>query len=215
MTYLEIVNRVLRRLRENEVSSVQETPYSKLVGDLVNVVKREVEDAWDWGALRTTLSATTSSSLFNYVLTGSTSRIRIIEVINDTSNFFMQQKSTKWFDQQFLVTGASAQTGSPVYYNFNGIDSNGDSQVDFFPIPDGTYDIRINCVIPQAELSANTDIIQVPALLVIEGAIARAISERGDDGGYQEQETRYRNMASDYIAIESAQRLDEITWRPC
>jgi len=212
MTYLEIVNRVLRRLRENEVSSVQETPYSKLIGDLVNVVKREVEDAWDWSALRTTLSATTSVSLFNYVLVGSTSRIRILEVINDTDNFFMQQRSTRWFDQQFLLN--NQQLGSPLYYNFNGITSNGDSQLDFFPIPDGTYEIRINAVVPQAELSANTDIIQVPAQLVIEGAIARAISERGDDGGYQEQEARYRNMASDYIAAESQLRLDEVTWRP-
>ena len=48
MTYLQIVNKVLRRLRENEVSSINENPYSLLIGDLVNVVKREVEDAWDW-----------------------------------------------------------------------------------------------------------------------------------------------------------------------
>jgi len=212
MTYLEIVNRVLRRLRENEVSSVQETPYSKLIGDLVNVVKREVEDAWDWSALRTTLSASTTSSLFNYVLVGSTSRIRVLEMINDTDNFFMQQRSTRWFDQQFLLN--NQQLGSPLYYNFNGIDGNGDSQIDVFPIPDGTYDLRINCVVPQAELSANTDVIQVPALLIIEGTLSRAISERGDDGGYQEQESRYRNMAADYIAAESNQRLDEVTWGP-
>lgn len=215
MTYLEIVNRVLRRLRENEVSSVQETPYSKLIGDLVNVVKREVEDVWDWGALRTTLSATTSATLFNYVLTGSTTRIRILDMLNDTDNFFMQQRSTRWFDQQFLTANGSTQTGSPYYYNFNGVDSNGDSQIDVFPIPDKAYNLRINCIIPQAELSANTDKILVPAQLVIEGTIARAISERGDDGGYQEQESRYRSMAADLIAGESQQRLDEVTWSAC
>lgn len=213
MTYLEIVNRVLRRLRENEVSSVSETPYSKLIGDLVNVVKREVEDAWDWGALRDTLSATTTNTVFNYVLVGSTTRIRILEVLNDTDNFFMQQRGTRWFDQQFLLT--SPQYGSPMYYNFNGVDGNGDSQIDIYPIPDGTYDLRINCIIPQAELVNNTDIILVPANLVIEGTIARAISERGDDGGYQEQESRYRSMAADLIAGESQQRLDEVTWSPC
>lgn len=213
MTYLEIVNRVLRRLRENEVSSVSETPYSKLIGDLVNVVKREVEDAWDWGALRTTLSATTTSSLFNYVLVGSTTRIRVLEVINDTDNFFMEQRGTRWFDQQFLLN--NQQFGSPLYYNFNGVDSNGDSQIDVFPIPDGIYDLRINCIVPQADLSNNTDKILVPAQLVVEGALARAISERGDDGGYQEQESRYRSMASDLIAGESQQRLDEVVWRPC
>ena len=98
MNYIEIVNSVLRRLREIEVSSVQETPYSKLIGDLVNAVKREVEDAWSWSALRTTLTATTTNNLFNYVLVGSTTRIKVLDVINDTDNIIMTQKSTRWRD---------------------------------------------------------------------------------------------------------------------
>lgn len=210
MTYLEAVNRVLRRLRENEVTTVNETPYSKLIGDLVNVVKVEIEDAWDWSALRTTLTATTTISLFNYVLVGSGTRLRVLDIINDTDDFVMQQRGTKWFDQQFLLN--NQQLGSPMYYNFNGVDSNGDSQVDFFPIPDGTYDIRLNVVLPQAELVADATQIQIPALLLVEGALARAISERGDDGGYAEQEQRYRSMASDLIAVEASQRLDEMIW---
>jgi hypothetical protein len=212
MTYLEIVNRVLRRLRENEVSTVNETPYSKLIGDLVNVVKREVEDSWNWSVLRTTLTATTATDVFNYVLNGSGTRIRVLDVINDTDNIFIQQRGTRWFDQQFLI--ADQQKGSPLYYNFNGVDANGNSQVDFFPIPDGVYNIRINCVVPQPELTLNTDVISVNAQLVIEGTIARAISERGEDGGYQEQEQRYLNMGADLIAIESGQRLDELVWWP-
>lgn len=210
MTYLECVNRVLRRLRESEVTTVNETPYSKLIGDLVNVVKVEVEDSWNWSALRTTLTANTTDSLFNYVLVGSGTRIRVLDVFNDTDNYIVEQKGTKWFDKVYLTY--DSPKGSPMYYNFNGVDSNGDSQVDFFPIPDGVYNIRINCVVPQAELVADTDVIQIPALLLVEGAIARAISERGDDGGYAEQEQRYHNMAADLIAVESSQRLDEMIW---
>lgn len=213
MNYLEIVNSVLRRLRENEVSSVQETPYSKLIGDLVNVVKREVEDAWDWGALRTTLTATTTNNLFNYVLVGSTTRIKVLDVINDSDNIIMRQKSTRWFNRQFLTVGV--QKGTPVFYNFNGVDANGDSQIDLFPIPDASYTIRVNCVLPQDDLVNSLDKPLVSDKLIIEGAIARAISERGDDGGYVEQEQRYRNMLADYIAVESGQRMDEITWGPC
>lgn len=213
MNYLEIVNSVLNRLRENEVSSINETPYSKLIGNLVNVVKREVEDAWNWGALRTTLTANTTANLFNYVLVGSTTRIKILDVINDTDDLIMSQKSTRWFDRQFLTT--SSQKGTPVFYNFNGVDANGDSQIDLFPIPDGAYTIRVNCVIPQENLTLATDRPLVSADLLIEGTLARAISERGDDGGYVEQEQRYRSMLADYIAVESGQRMDEITWSPC
>jgi hypothetical protein len=213
LTYLEVCNRVLRRLRENEVTTVNETPYSKLIGDLVNAAKVEIEDAWDWSALRTTLTATTTSSLFNYVLVDSGTRLRVLDIINDTDDFVMQQRGTKWFDQQFLLN--SQQLGSPMYYNFNGVDSNGDSQIDLFPIPDGVYDVRINCVLPQPELTADATQILIPSLILVEGSLARAISERGEDGGSMEQEQRYRTMLSDYIAIEASQRLDETIWRAC
>lgn len=212
MTYLECVNKVLRRLRENEVTTVNETPYSKLIGDLLNVVKREVEDSWEWGVLRNTLTATTSNDIFNYTLTDSTTRVKVLDVINDTSDYVMEQRSGKWFDQNFLLS--SAQKGAPLYYNFNGVSDTGDSQIDFFPIPDGVYAIRINCIVPQPELTLDTHVIAVPYQIVVEGTIARAISERGDDGGYAEQEERYRALASDLIAIEAMQRPDELTWIP-
>ena len=80
MTYLEIVNKVLVRLRENEVTSLNESSYSSLIADLVNVVKREVENSWNWHALRTTLSATTVDDLFNYVLVGFGTTSRVLHV---------------------------------------------------------------------------------------------------------------------------------------
>lgn len=210
MTYLECVNRVLRRLRENEVTTVNETPYSKLIGDLVNVVKVEIENSWNWSALRTTLTATTTDSLFNYVLVDSGTRFRVLDVVNDTEDVFMEERSSRWFDEQFLMS--TVQHSAPMYYNFNGVNSNGDTQIDLYPIPDGVYNIRINVILPQQELVADSTQIQIPANLLVEGALARAISERGDDGGYAEQEQRYRALAADLIAIEAGFRQDETIW---
>jgi len=93
MTYLNLVNNVLRRLREDEVTSVQESTYSKMVGDFVNDAKRTIEDSWDWSALRTTLTITTTADVFNYVLTGSQNRIKALNVINDTANLFMEYQT--------------------------------------------------------------------------------------------------------------------------
>jgi hypothetical protein len=211
LTYLEVVNRVLRRLRENEVSTVNETPYSKLIGDLVNVVKAEIEDSWDWSALRDTMTVVTTPILFNYVLTGVGTRFRVLDVINDTDNFFIEQRSAKWFDQQFLMA-SEGQSGSPVYYNFNGVDPNGDIQVDLFPIPDAVYDIRMNMVIPQAELVQDSTKVLIPSNLLVEGTLARALEERGEDGGNLDQQQRYDTMLSNLIAFESLNREDEITW---
>lgn len=51
MTYLELVNDVLIRLREQTVSTVSLTTYSTLIGKFVNDAKRQIEDAYDWNAL--------------------------------------------------------------------------------------------------------------------------------------------------------------------
>jgi hypothetical protein len=212
MTYLQIVNRVLRRLREQEVEALTANSYSTLIADLVNEVKRDVENSWNWSALRTTLTATTANDLFNYVLTGTGTTFRVLDVINDTTNTYVENRSGTWFDQQFLM--ATVQKAAPTFYNFNGVDANGDTQVDVFPIPDGVYDLRFNVILPQADLVNTTDVLQIPAPLVIEGTIARAISERGEDGGFQEQEQRFRNMLADYIAIEAGHRPEETVWYP-
>ena len=55
-TYLTLVNDVLSRLRESEVTSVSDNTYSSLIGRFVNEAKREVEDAWNWNRLRSTIT---------------------------------------------------------------------------------------------------------------------------------------------------------------
>jgi len=91
-TYLNIVNEVLRRLREDEVSNVTQNTYSKMVGDFVNDAKQIVEDAHDWSALRTTVVVPTVENTTEYSLTNAGERVKIYSVINDTSNFFIPIK---------------------------------------------------------------------------------------------------------------------------
>ena len=55
MTYLQLVNSVLRRLREDQVATVEQNTYSQLIGELVNEAKETVENSWDWTGLRTTI----------------------------------------------------------------------------------------------------------------------------------------------------------------
>ena len=210
MTYLEIVNRVLRRLREAEVSTVRANTYSTLIGDLVNSIKEEVENSYNWSALRQTLSTSTSADVFNYTLSGSGTRFKLLDAVNDTSNWFMKERDSTWFNRQFLLV--EPQKAAPQFYNYNGVDGNGDTQLDIYPIPDGVYDIRFNVILPQTELVNDTDVIKVNPQVVIEGTLARAVSERGEDGGNQDLEGRYRNMLADLIAIEANNRPDEITW---
>jgi hypothetical protein len=212
MNYIQLVNSVLRRLRETEVSSVADNAYSKLIGEFVNDAKRQVEDAYAWNALSDTLTASTADGIFNYILVGSGQRFRVIDVLNDTSNTVVQNATTRWMNDQFLLT--SVQKGSPAYYNFNGTNSNGDTQVDLFPIPNGVYDVRFNVIKPQVALSADADTLLVPSEPVIFNAAARAIAERGEDGGILAGEMAfiYNQSLADAIAIESGRYIEESAW---
>lgn len=210
--FLQLTNSVLSRLREGEATSVNDNDYTRLVARWINDSKRQVEDAYNWNSLSETLSATTTADIFNYVLTGSGQRFRVIDVLNDTSNSFVRNASTRWMDEKFLLT--TAQKGSPAYYNFNGTDANGDTQVDLYPIPNGAYDIRFNIIKPQVELVTDADILLVPHEPVILGAYARAIAERGEDGGVQSNEAYalYSQSLADAISLESGRYVEEGEW---
>ena len=208
-----MVNNVLKRLRERSVSSVNENSYSALIGVLINDAKREVEDSWDWSALRTTITATTSNGVASYVLTGSQNNIKMLDVLNDTDNFIMQYAPSSWMTQQFLMS--SPQSDSPIYYSFNGTDSNGDTQVDVYPIPDGQYVVRFNAVVRRPELTADADTVIIPSQPVIMLAYAKAIEERGEDGGVAASSAYVAATRSlnDAISLDAIKHPEELIWQ--
>jgi len=211
--YLDLVNDVMVRLREPEVTTVNENNLSKLIGKFINDSKRQVEDAYRWNALTNTLTATTVPGVFNYALVGTNHRFRVIEVYDNTSKRHLRNINTFAMTQKFLGTG-TPETGAPYYYNFNGIDLNGDTQVDIFPIPDKEYQIFFNIYDPQPDLVADSDRMQVPAEPVIMLTYARSLVERGEDGGLQSSESYalFKQVLADYIAIESSRYVEEEAW---
>ncbi len=212
-TYLDLVNEVLVRLREPEVGTVNENTLSKLIGAFVNDAKRVVEDAYNWNALTTTLTATTSPSVFNYALVGTDARFKVIEVYNATERFHMEPKATMEMTALFISTPTPEQ-GVPTYYNFNGINSNGDTQVDLYPVPNDTYQIFFNIYKPQGKLTSDADQLLVPSEPVVQLAYARALVDRGEDGGLGTSEAyaMFKSILADYIAIESSRYPEEETW---
>ena len=210
MTYLQLINSVLRRLREDEVATVSQSNYAKLIGDFVNEAKREVEDSWNWVQLRNTIQVSTVASTFRYTLTGAGNRYRILQVLNDTENMDLRIGEYKWMNNQ--LTG-EPQEAAPLYYDVNGSDA-GDPNTDMYPIPDKAYTINYNMIIPQADFTADGDTLTVPSWPVILGAYSKALSERGEDGGSSFAETlrMYSQSLSDAIAIDSQKVPHETVW---
>lgn len=211
-TYLDLVNDVLVRMREPEVSTVQENTLSKLIGKLVNDAKRQVEDAYNWNSLTSTLTAVTSANTFNYGLTGLGSRFKVIDAYNATKKWEMSNVSTRAMNERFIV--ASPMTGSPTDYNFNGVTAAGDTQVDLYPIPSGVETILFNLYVPQDKLVNDSDTLLAPEEPVVLGAFARALVERGEDGGLNSSEAYalYKASLADAIALESGRYSEEDSW---
>jgi len=211
MNYLDLVNDVLIRLREDEVTAPTDTPYAKLIGKFVNDAKRIVEDSFQWNVLTETLTVTTANDLFNYVLTGSGQRFRVLDVVHSEDDVFLQPVTSSVMTNYLL--NASVHKGSPYYYNFNGV-NNGDTQVDLYPVPDGVYNIYFNIFKPQNALSAGADELLVPAEPVIKYAYAQAVAERGEDGGLAAQEaTALADISlADHIAMAAHRQNDEYIW---
>ena len=218
MTYLNLINNVLRRLREDEVSSVNSNTYSKMVGDFVNDAKTIVEQAADWSALRTRESAFVTTADDNiYSLSGSGNDIKVMSVYNTSSKKEMSYQTKEWFNNEsyvknsLLISSKGGLIGSPDYYTFDGVDSNGDTQVRLYPMPDDAYNIRFVMVRRQADLSLNDDTLLIPAKPVIHLAVAFLARERGETGGTSAAE--YFSIAdkylSDAIAFDAAKHPEE------
>lgn len=202
MTYLELINDVLIRLRETTVATNSATTYSTLIGKFVNDAKRQIEDAYAWNVLGTTITLSTVSGTYSYSLTGSGQKFQVLDVINATSNIGM--KNIDFATMNRFQNFSTPVNGIPSYYAFDGIDGSYDTKVTLYPRPDGVYSIPFSLTIPQATLSSDSTVVKVPDVLVAQNAYARALVERGEDGGLASSEAfaLYKAMLSDYIALE-------------
>ena len=217
MTYLQLVNSVLRRMRENEVTSFENSTdsYVKLIGEFVNDARRIVEDAWDWSALRKTITVTTANDVFSYSITGTNNSFKVLDIINDTSNFFMRPASSSWMNNAYLIQ--EPIKGSPEYYSWNGVDASGNAVVDVYPKPDQVYVLRFNIVDRGDPFTADADKLVVPSAPVIQYAVALAARERGETGGTSAQElfALADTTLADAVAFDAARFPSETVWTPC
>ena len=211
-TYLSLVNNVLRRLREEEVSEVSQSTYSKMVGDYVNDAKNLVEDAHQWSTLRTTIVVPTVENTTEYTLTNAGERVKIYSAINDTSNFFMHYETPNWFNNAYYISGEV--TGTPDSYTFSGVDSNGDTKLRVYPKPSGVFSLRFDLIARENDLESSTDTTVLPKNPIIHNAVALLARERGETGGTTAQD--YFLIAekhlSDAIALDAYKNPEEFIW---
>jgi len=219
MTYRELINQVLIRLREETLSSDWSgnindsstvTDYQKVIGSLVNDAKRSIESYHDWLVLRETVDVSTVATTKNYNLS-SGQEFKVLDVVNNSTGHQLTQVTRHYLNSIMYPTDP---TGEPNYYAFNGADSSNNLKVDLSPIPTEAQTISFDIVKYQDELTAATTVVKIPSKPIILGAYARAVAERGEDGGTQssiaaQEATNSLNQA---IMIDGGNAKYELDW---
>ncbi len=192
MTYLELVNGVLTRLREPMIPSVlqSEDAVVNIVKNLVNDARRHVEMAHSWNATRKLWQFTTELGRPNYILEDTSGGCRISTVMVDGHHIH------QW-DLRTLMHPAS-KAGLSYRYAFDGTDNEGNISIRLDPIPEAglVIDVLGHMVLP--DMKGDTDTLRLPQQPVLYYALALAARERGEVGG--QTATELFNMAQQYIS---------------
>ena len=212
MTYLELVNNTLRRLRESTVATVADTDYSELIGIFVNDAIRYVESAWDWSVLRTTLSIDTVVGTNLYPLTDFGTRSEVLYVHNETSNTVVPQATLQRIRE--LSLGTNNAQGTIQYYALEGVDANNDVQLRLHQTPNSVVTLSVYGVKRDTVLTTDTATTNLPSSVIEQFAFAYALRERGETGGQSagEQVALAQADLTNAVALDANLRPEEITW---
>jgi hypothetical protein len=207
MTLLQIVNNILRRMREDEVPDVSQNKYSKMVVDFVNDAKTLVENAWDWSTLRREVVVTTVNNVSDYLVEDATPQTKLFYFVNDNTRQYMEYRTTAWIEQQRINSDLK---GSPKYFTYYNAD--GVMRVRLWPTPDAAYTLRYYAKFPQDFLENSGDVIRVPYMPVQHMALALLARERGETGGTSVAEyfAVADNYLSDAIAYDAAHHPEDL-----
>jgi hypothetical protein len=214
-TKLQIINEVLPRMRERTVATSSSTTYAALVSSVLNTIKTQIEQAWQWRNLRDTFTVTVTPGTTSYALTSSGQFATIIDIWNTTTNRELERGTTRGFNEKFFGQ-STVQTGDVSEYNVVGLDANYDVQIDTWPNVTRSNVLKANLYLPQQDPATDDTVILVPNQVLIEGIVAYLMAERGDDSGVtaQAQQDLYKEMLAGAIAAEIGQDQSEVDWTP-
>lgn len=203
MTYLELVNAVLVRLREDTITSVSgsDDVVVNLVKEFVNDAKKVVEESHAWTALSTEWEQSSTIGDEYLVLTDSARHV-IIDYIYDSEGNKLKLSDKESLRRKALQLSTN---NTPTKYIVDGKDSVGDLRLRVCPTPKEVKTYTIFGYQSTPALSEDTDRLVVPSQPVIYTAQALAARERGEVGGQSPSELMAiaKQSLSDAIATDS------------
>lgn len=222
-TLLQVTNRVLRRLREDEVADLSDD-YSALIADFVSDIVEELNEETIWNAYDTQYTVSVVAGTRDYALTGTTNESQLLYQPDGSAQAWIFDDSTDPEGEQMVYLDPSEyyrrlnmdrdmENDKPQWFTVEKDTDNDDLYLRLWPLPSATKYIRIRFNTSQAELDPSTDAsveIKLPSRVVFLGALWMAMQERGEeigDGGLHQM--RYRRALG--AAVENEIRARERT----
>ena len=231
MTLLEIVNKIMRRLREAEVLATTDTDYATLVAEYVSESHQMVMDH-DWTALRHYVDIDLVANQQSYdisrltadggavLLAGRVTNQGSVLLYDtdgcpqcwvfddDTETSGSQLYLVDERDLQQLYQGDRVQTGEdPTAFSIRQSATQQGLEVGIWPLPEATRRLRLRFWTPEDVLATDgTDdatTIQVPWRPVFLAALAGLLNERGEELGEPGNLADARAINALQSAIES------------
>jgi len=232
-TYLDLVNQVLKRVREPTVGSVGANLYSVLISTFINDAKRVVEDSWEWSCLWKQVDFDISASVLEYDL-GDTALVGAGNELTERALLLYRPGDScplAWdvttpnpsplteVYRHKVASDLALQTYNSTYQMpmyFSVTPTNDSIGVHLIETPSETRSWRMVFKQPQDELEDGTDEILVPWYPVVLLATNYALNERGEEIGQpgNEAEKKYMQALSDAIALDSRYSYDDLVFIP-
>lgn len=188
MTFADLINKVLRGLREDTITTSLAEPYVALVAQIVNEAKEDIEDLGPWYALRTVVSDTLTIGVNTLSFTADTDE-RSYLLYNDSgepeayvttnNNWHRLQVIPQAEMDALWIYSPNQPDANLVYVSFSR--AAGGMTATFFPAPDQAYTTKFTWVVPQAEFTVYSDVLSIPGSPVWREALVRAMEERGEE----------------------------------
>ena len=153
-TFLELTNRVLRRINQSEitdVSTVSGGSHAHIITNMINEAQNELFTETNWYSLYATRTFVTVADTAEYVVQSDFGRG--ISMIDETNDNMIFEEGIRPIDEADPNAG---ETGAPRVYTLQS------GNYRFYPIPAGVYTIRERYWKSPTALAANSDTSDLP-----------------------------------------------------
>lgn len=241
MTMLEIINKVLKRLREDPVASSNTSTYAGLISEFVAEIHQEVALDHDWSSGYKTVIVDCVAGQREYDLSAT--------IVNggavDNSSPATNQNSEPLAQYYAYVYNSASSTEPrahlnlmepaafeamvnedldhddvPCYASLTLNDAGTGYKLRLYPLPDDTYRLRLPFWVAEAELetdgSDDTTSITIPERPIRLGALFLAFNERGEEigepGNIAERKYREALTAAKDADLKAREMTNRYDW---